>query len=590
MILQSLDQLYDRLAKEPGYELARPGRSPQKISFKVVIRIDGSLVAIEDVRTDQARRKAPLQIQVLGGTRSSGSGLNPCFLWDKPQYMLGVTVGNDKAKRSAPAFEAFRKLHLSAEEEIGDPGFSAVCRFLERWLPEARAEDPVLLDAGTAGFGVFQLAGETRYVHEIPAIQDWWDQQRPSSDAPEGECLVTGNVAPLARTHEKVKGLVGQRNLGPLIGFNDSAYESYGMSQSFNAPVSEGVAFRYVTALNALLNGPRRDMHRIPLADTTLVFWTELPNPVEDFFAQFATAGLEAETESDSQDQGRLSEIGAFLRALRAGKEAGLEMEGGTRYFIFGLSPNAARISVRLFLRGTVADLLEKLRLHHEHIRLARRPPRGKWRGDPEFPSLRDLLDQTARDRTAIPPLLASPLIRAILEGGPYPHALYAAVLRRIGADRKVDYLRGCVIQGYLNRNLNKELSMALDRDRHDPPYRLGRLFAALEMTQKDALGGKLNKTIRDSFYSSASATPRAVFPRLLRTYQHHLSKLEGGRRVTRERLVQEILSPMDGFQAHLNLADQGLFAIGYYHQIDDFYRKSDGSTNGNKPTPTEEA
>ena len=115
---------------------------------------------------------------------------------------------------------------------------------------------------------------------------------------------------------------------------------------------------------------------------------------------------------------------------------------------------------------------------------------------------------------------------------------------------------------------------MSLDPGRSDPAYRLGRLFAALEKTQKDALGASLNTTIRDSSYSAASSTPGTIFPRLLRTYQHHLAKLEGGHKVNREKLVQEILAPLSAFPAHLSLPDQGLFAIGYYHQTRDFYTK----------------
>jgi len=111
---------------------------------------------------------------------------------------------------------------------------------------------------------------------------------------------------------------------------------------------------------------------------------------------------------------------------------------------------------------------------------------------------------------------------------------------------------------------------MGLDLNRKDPSYRLGRLFAVLEKTQGDALG-KLNATIRDRFYSSASATPGVVFPRLLRTYQHHLARMEKGK-VGREMLVREILDPLTSFPSHLNLTEQGLFAIGYYHQMRDLW------------------
>ena len=116
-----------------------------------------------------------------------------------------------------------------------------------------------------------------------------------------------------------------------------------------------------------------------------------------------------------------------------------------------------------------------------------------------------------------------------------------------------------------------------LDTNQTDPAYLLGRLFAGLEKTQEDALTG-INATIRDRFYSSASATPASVFPRLLRTYQHHLAKLNGGAKVNREKLVQEIMATIhsNGFPAQLNLKSQGVFAIGYYHQRKDFFTKKE--------------
>jgi len=116
---------------------------------------------------------------------------------------------------------------------------------------------------------------------------------------------------------------------------------------------------------------------------------------------------------------------------------------------------------------------------------------------------------------------------------------------------------------------------MSLDTTRTEPAYLLGRLFAALEKTQEDALPG-INATIRDRFYGSVSATPGAVFPRLLRGYQHNLSKLEGGQKVNRDRLVQAIHGALASFPSHLGLEDQGLFAIGYYHQRQDFFTKKD--------------
>jgi len=431
----------------------------------------------------------------------------------------------------------------------------------------------VLQDAAKTGFGVFKIQAEEGFVHEDPAVLRWWEEQPDEEESQVAECLVSGEQLPIARTHQKIRGVEGAKGQGAtIVGFNAPAYESYGKTQSNNAPVSLRVAFRYVAALNALLDGPRRAKHRIRVGKTTVAFWTDRPSVGEDIFALFASDG--SVLRDDIADEGVRVRLEAFLRALRNGREAYGELSDdpeNTPFFLLGLSPNAARISVRFFHQGTLASLLDNLRSHHRDISVV--PRRDS---DAEFPSMWMLLRQTAREAKDIPDALTAPLLEAVVTGVRYPAALYSAVLRRIRADQQVEYLRACVIKGYLNRNCKLEVTMALDQERTDPPYRLGRLFAALEKTQEDTLGAKLGATIRDTFYSSASATPGAVFPRLLRTYQHHLSKLEGGRRVVREKLVQTIVEPLREFPAHLDLSGQGLFAIGYYHQRQDFFTKKE--------------
>ncbi len=591
MILQSLYELYDRLAADPGYEIAPPGFSLQKISFKVVLSKAGDLVDIQDARVLTNNKLRPRPVRVLGSTKPSGSGMNPCFLWDNRAYLLGADPEGEDRARSVQSFHAFRDRHLEAQTEIGSSPFDAVCAFLRNWDPDQAPHFPALSDAAKTGFGLFQIQGETAWVHEDSPIQEWWRRRLGAVEhGPTGTCLVTGEQQPLARLHEKVKGLAGGQSFGSgLVSFDEEAFRSFGKEQSFNAPVSEQAAYRYMAALNGLLDGPRREKHRLTLGDATVVFWTDSATATEDLFARFASEGSTLADSGDAQDEGLRQKLEAFLQALRQGREAyaKLEQEPERKGFhLLGLSPNAGRVAVRFFLSGTLAELLENLRRHHRDIGLDPQPAAGKRRADPEFPPLWLLLRQTAREAKDIPPTLAAPLLRAVVTGARYPEALFAAVLRRIAADRRIDYPRACVLKGYLNRNLNREVTMSLDKDRPDPSYRLGRLFAALEKTQKDALGEKLNKTIRDSYYGTASATPVTVFPRLLRTYQHHLAKLEGGLRVHRERLVQEILSSLDGFPAHFGLADQGLFAIGYYHQTRDFYTKA-APASGNTPNPT---
>ena len=206
-----------------------------------------------------------------------------------------------------------------------------------------------------------------------------------------------------------------------------------------------------------------------------------------------------------------------------------------------------------------------------------------------KVPGISSILRQTIPTRKAkasdTPPLLIGALMRSILLGTRYPEALFQKVMARIRVVEKdennkttdrVNYFRASLLKAYLNRNHHKNIPMSLDPNRKDTAYLLGRLFAALEKTQEDAHERDISATIRDRFYSAASATPGSVFSRILRTYQHHLSRLEYGLRVNREQLVQEIMAGVEKFPAHLNLQDQGQFAIGYYHQRKHFFTKKD--------------
>jgi CRISPR-associated protein Csd1 len=593
MILNALNDLYTRLLDDPDYEVASSGYSPQNITFRIVLKPDGQLFAIQDARVcdEKGKFRADKQL-VLGEAKPPGAGINPGFLWDNTSYMLGYKKPDkDEAKatkeaaRVVESFTAFRHAHLALETEINHPQFSAVCRFLENWTPEeasAHFSTHPEHDELTTGFGIFFIQGETKSVNAQPEIMQWWDNRNTEKDLTLGQCLITGDEGvPIARLHPKIKSVTGAQSAGAsLVSFNAPAYESYGKDQSFNAPVSKKAAFQYGTALNSLLNGPKSSKHRIRIGETTCVFWTDQPSIVEDVFGIFASEGSNAPTQA--QDEDTRSKLETLLKAIRLGGEAASVLginPAETKFYLLGLAPNAARLSVRFFHRSTVGELLENLCSHHRDIAIVREweSAQGKRLPDPEFPAYWQLLNQTARVSDEIPPLLSGSLMRSILEGTPYPEALYSAVIRRIRADRTINYLRATIIKGTLTRNHNQVITNMLDTENTDPAYLLGRLFAALEKTQYDALGD-LNASLRDKFYSSASATPASVFPRIIRSYQHHLAKLAGGAKVNRERLVQNILNdiPSSGFPHNLNLKSQGIFALGYYHQRKEFFTKKE--------------
>lgn len=578
MILQALHDLYGRLEAHSAYGISPPGFSPQKISFRIVIKPDGTLFDIEDARSlDEKGKPQNTIMEVPGEAKPSGAGINPGFLWDNQTYFLGRQPEDKKEGFGLERFEASRSRHLELESKINCPEFSAVCRFLEQWNPARFEEFPIMSNVGT-GFGVFQIQGEKKYVHDSPKIRTWWLSNQPKTNSGIlGQCLITGEGdIEIARLHPKIKSVTGAQSAGAsIVSFNETAYESYGKSQSFNSPVSEDAAFRYGSALNALLSGPMSKKHRLRIGDTTCVFWTEQASEVEDIFADILGGGSNATEEA--QDETQLSRIQRFLAALRSGGGFRDDLAPlDTHFYILGLAPNAARLSIRFFHSSTLAQLLEKLSDHQRCLQIVREfeQATGKRHPDPEFPAIWQLLNQTARVSDEIPPLLGGALTRSIIEGTPYPEGLFTAVIRRIRADRTIHYLRAAIIKAVLFRNHKINIPTMLDTNQTEPAYLLGRLFASLEQSQRQAHEWKLERTIRETFYGSASATPSSVFPRIHKLHMHHLRKLNGGSQKFYEDLIGEIIGKIGTnengkieYPKTLTLEKQGIFAIGYYHQ-----------------------
>ncbi|MEQ8835225.1 MAG: type I-C CRISPR-associated protein Cas8c/Csd1, partial [Lacipirellulaceae bacterium] len=553
MLLHALNDYYERLAADLDCDIAAYGYSRQQISFIVVLEEDGTLFEIQDARKPDEKGKLKNQsLIVLGSAKPSGSGINPCFLWDNSSYALGYKPDDNKPERTKEAFEAFRDKHLALKEEIDSPEFSAVCTFLETWNPEIVGNDEktrILTEVKT-GFGVFKLRSKKQYVHESPPITKWWNKQIEEAEVKDedtiAQCLVSGKVGPVARLHEpKIKGVWGGQSAGALlVSFNDKAYESYGKDGGSNAAVNEQVAFQYCVALNRLLASEQC----IRLGDTSVVFWTDKPSAVEQLLP-FAL-----DPSSAAEDEELANRIGAILEKISRGKFPGEFGEPDTEFYILGLAPNAARISVRFWWRSTIQDLTNNLALHFQNLEIAR------GLKDLPHPPMWRLLRETVRDAKDIPDLLEGALLRAIITGGKYPHLFYSSLLRRIKADREVRFIRAAAIKACLNRNYELELPVSLDPDRPDMAYHLGRLFAALEKSQEDALPG-INATIKDRYFSSASSTPASVFPRLIRMNQHHLGKLEKGAKTYHEKRIQEIAGRIDDFPTHLPMKEQGQFA-----------------------------
>ena len=341
------------------------------------------------------------------------------------------------------------------------------------------------------------------------------------------------------------------------------AFASFGKEQGENSPIGKRASLAYTTALNTLLG--KNSRQKMQVGDATTVFWSSRESTLEDEFAD-----LFGEPEKDNPDKG-IDAVERLLVSVKTG--AFTHNEETTRFYVLGLAPNAARISVRFWHDGTVAEMERRFADWFENLRIVHGPK------DRDHLSLWRLLCSIAPlgKSENVPPNLAGAVVRSILEGTSYPATLLSSAIVRIKAERDVTYPRAKLIKAFLNHNLNlrRKLTVSLDKENKSVGYRLGRLFAVLERIQQVANPG-INATIRDKFYASASATPAAVFGNLMRLKNHHLAKID--RAVFFESLIGEIVDGIVDFPAHLPLDEQGMFAIGYYHQRQDFFTKKDMS------------
>jgi CRISPR-associated protein Csd1 len=569
MILQSLVSLYDRLANDPAKEVALPGFSSESVDFVARLDRSGQLQDIADLREVRGKKFIRRQLVVPKPPQKRTSGISSYYMWDKTDYVFGCTAKKEDTSVWTPRhFAAFKKLLADVSGNSMDEGIRAVMRFAESWDPRNAPKLPNWTDMAGKNI-VFQLDGDLRFVHDRTPVKQAWVKyftHAAQQEADEAVCLVTGERGKVARLHPPIFGVADAHTAGAgIVTFNKdkTAFTSYAKEQNLNAPVRMDAAFAYATALNFLLRAGSRQ--KMQIGDATTTFWAERDSPVEGFFGVLLDP-----RDTTAED----TEVRLFLEAVKEGKLPHT-IDPVVRFYVLGLSANGPRLSVRFWYASTVEDVSAKLGQHFRDLSMVK-----SFQSDPEYPGMWRLLRETSNQKSkdGPPPLLGGAVMQAILRGTPYPQELLSAVIGRIRAEQNVNYLRAAILKAVLVRkkrllNQGVEVSMALDRENKNVAYLLGRLFAVLERAQQDAIPG-LNTTIKDRFYGSASATPRVVFPQLLRLAQHHVEKAEYGR--VRDKQIEEILGDIREFPAHLGLDQQGLFAIGYYHQRQDFFTKKD--------------
>lgn len=579
MILQALVKYYEDLLvmkqRDPDryQSVPRLGWSNGKVSYALELSEDGSLIQVSPLLVpDTKGRKLLPQNRELPAPVKRTVGIAPNFLWDNASYLLGAD-SKGKPARTMQCFEACKALHQEILTDVDAPAAKALLRFFDTWDPATAKEHPVLRedwnDIISGGNLVFRYDGA--FLQDIPELAAAWDRHYLSTkDGPEMICLVTGKKGPVEPVHPAVKGVRGAQSSGAaLVSFNAPAFCSFGKDQNYNAPTSQYAAFAYTTALNHLIADREHVQY---IGDTAVLCWAEGAEPAYQGMMNLSLLG----TSEKYKPQDILEKISRLARGLPVEFDEA-RLDPARPFYVLGIAPNAARLSVRFFLRSSFGQIMENVLHHHRRMEIVR-PSYDTFETLPLWKLLSETVNQHSKDKTPSP-VMAGDVLRSILMDSRYPATLLNGVNLRIRAEHEVTRGRAAIIKAYYLKNTHPDMSeeevlqVSLNPDSASIPYQLGRLFSILENIQSAANPG-INSTIKDKYFNSASATPATVFPVLVNLAQKHLRKIGGGLRVVLEKEMLEVMDRLkEEYPARLNLAQQGAFQIGYYHQTQARYQ-----------------
>ena len=622
MILKALYDYYQAMAEL--WKVAPSGREWKAIPFIIVIDEDGTFRRVIDTRDKENKQGREYLVAKTKGRSGSKSYAISQILWDHSGYVLGIPTDDSEEKQvMAPKQHEAFKQELAKFRELfpENKGFKAIELFYEKYeekkestpsslfeeeevksLPDIISEESLQEIKKKVGANIsFLLSTESNPNKLISSHEDIQSHQAGSSEKDgeeKGRCLVTGEQGPIARLHGGIS-LFGAQANATLISFQKfSGYDSYGKEQGLNAPISQRASDAIISGLNMLLAKDKNTNYRI--GETTFVFWNTLQDDeLQKNYQEATFTGLPSDSDFDDEEEATSTskkkeakkrdpekETKVVIQALRSAvgsKNAHIDREHSDRFYILALAPNAKRVSVKLWMEGTVSEIVGNTLAHLDDMNIAR--PNGLL--DEEIPPLRPIYRimkaiYTATDSTKWPRQVVQELLESIIKGLPYPPALQLACLERIHHDHTSKYpvteLRAALLKAYINRKHRKnpqitQLTMALDKSNSNPAYLAGRLFALLERIQEKAIPG-VKANITDRYFRTASATPGIIFGRLLQLSAFHLSKIKkehGGLGYYFDRQIQEVLELLPGGQATFDKFftpdQQSIFAVGYYHQ-----------------------
>lgn len=571
----------------------------QAIDFEILLALDGTVTAIQDLRKPIEGTKRYITPELLlPEQRGNITVIYSYLIEHRREYIFGLerekgknsfkTIPGKAGKKSK--HDTFCERNLPFFEEIDSDICKAYCNFIRTWNPDLQTENEILLQMG-ANFDnarfCFGLDGSPEIMlHEDPRVKENYqallleEQKEKQATQQTGFCSILGERLPICEMHDKLKGIGSQAK---LVSFGKdqtdrNAFYSYGKSLGYNCNISEKAMKQYTAALNFLLadNG-----HHKNFGDMVVVYFAMKQNDAAECDAFSLLFGDFASDQKETVDQETEKDLNQVYNYAKTGVLKDLSgMNPDSIFYVAGLTANSSRICTKFVVRNRFGVILEHVAAHQKDIRILekQKPVSMYW-------IQKQLVSPKSKDAKVPPPLIAG-LFASILNGTRYPDALLATVIARVKTDtdetqqKKVNHIRAGLIKGCLNRKAKKEeITMSLNLDNTNQAYLCGRLFAVLEKIQQDASGGNLNQTIKDSYFSSACSKPATVFPKLIQLSQHHLKKIKAKEKyvVFYQNLCGDIIDQLeDAFPNTFSLDEQGKFIIGYYQQNKALYAKKE--------------
>lgn len=581
-----LKHIYDYAVKNNLYKDIR--YTDKWIRYHICIDTEGNVIGLEET-SKQIKTICPTYpARKLVGNTSN-------FLVDKACVIL------DKENKK------YKSFYNGIEEGSKTcPELLSIKKFLDKEHEEFEYVENITNKNLKTSSDLISFKVNSKYVEKLDSWKEYFEEKYKSlseeSDSTvdtEMISAITGRkINPLEKTDNVKVGGKTTSTGDIIICCDKEAYCSYGLKGATNGAISEEESKKIKFGLEHLLeNNYSQNWNLIHWYDSDIntdILSVFLDNvlPADELI----NTGVDWDNES-TQDHDKI--IYDFIKNISVNGNISLQPSDlkDVNYYLLNYKPCGGRIAFSGFRIGNFNKLLSNLLLFYKdsEILIRYKTNDGKeWREDilpivNIYSILYNLVSVDSKNKKdsvdkEFNIYIKQQLLNAIIEGRQIPYDFFKKAIMKIKKKKMSGETPRAVLYQILKVFINRDKRMkgeeetimtSLNKDNKDIGYNLGRLLCVYGKIQNSA--NKVNTTVVDKYYASASTSPAYVFGRLATLSTYHLRKIENKGLVTYyKKLLQEVISNIDEIPKTLNIYEQANFSLGYYQQEQDFYTKKE--------------